>query len=92
MDLDTKKFIKMIDNKLKISIIEADEILGYYDERKYSESLQVILQNIDIMREIINIYLMLDTKPIPEIKQLQEELISAQANIELKQNKLIVNM
>ncbi|MCC2329072.1 hypothetical protein [Bacillus wiedmannii] len=92
MDLDTRRFIKMIDTKLKISLKEINEIIANYEEEKPSQSIQDILQNIDIMCKLIDIYLLLETESIPEMEQLHKRLISAQAYITLKQSRRIANI
>ncbi|PEP92376.1 hypothetical protein CN582_24820 [Bacillus wiedmannii] len=89
MDLDTKKFIKIIDGKLKISMKEVDEIIQYYGKETTSQSVRSVLENISIMRKLIDIYILLEKKSIPELEQLQEEVFSVQTYIESEHNKLI---
>ncbi len=92
MDLDTKKFIKIIDGKLKISIKEIEEIIQHYEKETTSQSIQNVLENISIMRKLIDIYILLEKKSIPELEQIQEELFSAQTYIESEHSKLIVSL
>ncbi|MCU5480532.1 hypothetical protein ACVWY7_002181 [Bacillus sp. TE9106W] len=85
MDLETKRFIKIIDAKFKISMQEVNELIQNYGEKNTSRSIHHILQDIKIMRKLVDIYSSLETEPISELNQLREEIIFAQIYIQSDQ-------
>ncbi|EML6324550.1 MULTISPECIES: hypothetical protein [Bacillus cereus group] len=89
MDYDTEQFIDQLEWKMKVRMNEANGIIKCTEKEKTGELLQSVLQDINIMRGLVEVYLPLENGPVGELIQFQEKLLHNQNYIETEYNKLM---
>ncbi|PES54771.1 hypothetical protein [Bacillus thuringiensis] len=82
MNLNTKQFIYDIRQR-KNNYIKNALIAIQHPEKEHSEQvIQNIVEKMDMMINLVTTYMAIESKSTKELKELQEELIHAQAYIQ----------
>ncbi|HDR7164709.1 hypothetical protein [Bacillus thuringiensis] len=82
MNLNTKQFIYDIRQR-KNNYIKNALIAIQHPEKEHSEQvIQNIVEKMDMMISLVTTYMAIESKSTKELKELQEELIHAQAYIQ----------
>ncbi|PGC26961.1 hypothetical protein COM11_21495 [Bacillus pseudomycoides] len=89
MDYDTEQFMGQLEWKMKVCMNEVNGIIRGTEKEKTGELLQSVLQDIKIMRGLVEVYLPLENGPVGELIQFQEKLLHNQNYIETECNKLM---
>ncbi|SFI31779.1 MULTISPECIES: hypothetical protein [unclassified Bacillus (in: firmicutes)] len=91
MGIHTKKFINNLEQKITFCLGKVLRSLQYDEKHTSNQVIQNIINDINIMMSLIEVYMVIEEESIKELKHLHTQLIETRSYIETEYERLQVS-
>lgn len=82
MDLDTKRFIYILEQKITTCMEKVSKAIYCSEKKQFDRIIQDNLSDIKIMISLTQVYMLIDKESSQDLRQLQSKLIQERIYIE----------
>ncbi|OUC02592.1 hypothetical protein BK784_08840 [Bacillus thuringiensis serovar medellin] len=82
MNLDTKRFIYILEQKMTICMDKVSKAIYCIEQKQFNQVIQDVLSDIKIMISLTQVYMLIDKESSKYLRQLQSQLIQERKYIE----------